>query len=462
MSDTVRLIVFGLLGALIGSAGSDSTPLLGAVIGVLLALHLRDAARIKRLEAGASGVEPVASSRERANLRGRLVATADVVPREEPTAEPDLRGDSDTDTEPTVPERVPQPRADRPSASVRPRVQARLPREPDAVTLALRRAWVFVTGGNPIARVAVLVLFVGLGLLIRYAADEGFFPVEARLLFAAAAGAVLVGLGLLLRKRATAFALTLQGGGVAILYLTTYAAYTLFGFLSSPVAIGLMAIIAIGCGILALVQDEPVLAVIGVAGGFAAPILAGTQDGSHTILFGYYALLNLGVLGIAWTRGWRSVSLVGFAATFVTGGLWGGLAYKPELYASTQPFVLLSFAIYFALSVRFALRSLAAQKPPERSVVVDGSLVFGLPAATFALQAGLVEGIPYGRAWSAVSLAAVYLVGAAVFYRRGEGLRLLADSFLAVGLVFATLAVPLAFQKIVVGALWVLEGAALV
>ena len=143
----------------------------------------------------------------------------------------------------------------------------------------------------------------------------------------------------------------------------------------------------------------------------------------------------------------------------MTGGLWGGLEYRPELYATVQPFVVVNFAIYLALAVRFATRS---ARVPERSVAVDGALVFGLPAATFALQAGLIDGVvPYGRAWSAVVLAAVYLVGAALLRRR-LGVRLLSDAFLAVGLTFATLALPFAFQRVVFGALWVLEGAGLV
>ncbi|MGB3542239.1 DUF2339 domain-containing protein, partial [Rubrivirga sp.] len=278
---------------------------------------------------------------------------------------------------------------------------------------------------------------------------------------AAAAGLVMVGLGWRLRRGTPGFGLTLQGGGVAVLYLTVYSAYALYGILPSLPAIALMAVVSVLCGALAVLQNAPGLAVLGVAGGFAAPVLAGTNDGSHILLLSYYALLNLGVLGVAWSKGWRSVAVVGFVSTFVTGGLWGGLRYSPDLYGSVQPFVILNFAIYLALAVRFAVRS-AQTSTPERALVVDGALVFGLPAATFALQAGLIEGVvPFGRAWSAAILAVVYLVGAGLLRKRRD-LGLLADGFLAVGLAFATLALPLAFERVLVGALWVLEGAGLV
>ncbi|MEM0963978.1 MAG: DUF2339 domain-containing protein, partial [Bacteroidota bacterium] len=160
-------------------------------------------------------------------------------------------------------------------------------------------------------------------------------------------------------------------------------------------------------------------------------------------------------------KGWRSVAVLGFVSTFVTGGLWGGLQYRPALYASVQPFVAISFAIYLTLAVRFAVRS-ARRSAEERALAVDGALVFGLPAATFLLQAGLIEGVvPYGRAWSAALLSVVYLVGFGLLRRR-ERLGLLSDAFLAVGLAFATLALPLAFERVVAGAMWVLEGAGLV
>ena len=340
--------------------------------------------------------------------------------------------------------------------------------------------WDFATGGNPIVRAAVVVVFVGLGLGIRYAVDVGWLSVGLRLAGAAVVGLALVGLGWRLRRGTPGFGLTVQGGGVAVLYLTVYAAYALYGLVPSALAIALMGAVAVACGVLAVSQDAPTLAVLGVAGGFAAPVLAGTPDGNHVLLLAYYALLNLGVLGVAWSKGWRSVAVVGFLSTFVTGGLWGGLQYRPELYATVQPFVVLSFAVYLALAVRFALRSARAE-PPERALAVDGALVFGLPAATFVLQAGLVEGVvPYGRAWSAAVLAAVYLGGAAALRQlkaartldpgeagpttapRAAGARLLADAFLAVGLAFATLALPLAFQRVVFGAMWVLEGAGLV
>ena len=429
------LAALGALAAFLDGAGAGASLLIVAV-GVLASLRFRDAERIGALEARLAALE-AGAEREASGQATPVGSRPPVVV-------------------------VPEAGATSTPARASPVGRVRPARPPllDRVPPELRRVWDFVTGGNAVARAAVVVLFVGMGLGIRYAVDIGVLSVAVRLAAAAVVGLSMVGLGWRLRRGTPGFGLTVQGGGVAVLYLTVYAAYALYGLLPSLVAIVLMGAIAAGCGALALVQNAPGLAVLGVTGGFAAPVLAGTAEGNHVLLLAYYALLNLGVLGAAWAKGWRSVAVVGFVSTFVTGGLWGGLQYRPELYASVQPFVVVNFAIYLALAVRFALRS-AAANPPERSLAVDGGLVFGLPAATFALQSGLVEGLPYGRAWSAAALAAVYL-GGVVWIRRQSGVRLLADAFLAVGLTFATLALPLAFQRVVFGAMWVLEGAGLV
>ncbi len=440
-------------------SGGAWLALLGAGAGAVVALWRSDRARLRQLADRVAALEqaapPVASEPP-------VLVSDDLVP--------DRLAPGDGGPPSPRPPRPPA-RRERPPRPARP--ARRPPWSLDALPPEVRRVWDFATGGNAMARAAIVVLFVGLGLGIRYAVDVGWLSVAVRLAAAAVVGLALVGLGWRLRRGTPGFGLTVQGGGVAILYLTVYAAYALYGLVPSLAAIALMAAVAVACGALAVAQDAPALAVLGVAGGFAAPVLAGTAEGNHVLLLAYYALLNLGVLGVAWSKGWRSVAVVGFLSTFVTGGLWGGLQYQPALYATVQPFVVLNFAIYLALAVRFALRS-ARAAPPERALAVDGALVFGLPAATFALQAGLVEGVvPYGRAWSATVLAVVYLTGAVLLRRLpaqrpadGQspraGVRLLADAFLAVGLTFATLALPLAFQRVVFGAMWVLEGAGLV
>lgn len=317
--------------------------------------------------------------------------------------------------------------------------------------------WSWVTGGNPFLRVGVVVLFFGVAFLLRYAAEHVRFPIEWRLATVALGAFALLGIGWWLRRRRAAYALILQGTAVGILFLTVFAAYRLYALLPAAPAFALLVMLAGFCAVLAVAQDSRALAVAGISGGFLAPILASTGAGSHVALFGYYLVLDAGILAVAWFKAWRVLNVVGFAFTFFIGSFWGAWFYRPELFASTAPFLAAFFLLYVAIALLFARRQALELRSP-----VDGTIVFGTPLVVFLLQTRLVDHIELGAAYSAVGASGFYLLLAAVLARRSQGLRLLKESFLALGIAFATLAIPLAFDARVSAASWALEGAAIV
>jgi uncharacterized membrane protein len=98
------------------------------------------------------------------------------------------------------------------------------------------------------------------------------------------------------------------------------------------------------------------MAVTGIVGGFLAPVLMSTGSGSHVALFSYYAVLNLGIVGISWKKAWRELNVVGFYFTFVIAAVWGGRYYRPRYFSSTEPFLILFFLYYVAISLMYSLR----------------------------------------------------------------------------------------------------------
>ncbi|MCX7256168.1 MAG: DUF2339 domain-containing protein, partial [Polaromonas sp.] len=171
--------------------------------------------------------------------------------------------------------------------------------EPDPFERAVLAARDWLLGGNTIVRVGLVILFIGLSFLVRYAAVAGLFPVELRLAVVGAAALALLAIGFGKRQTRPDFALALQGGGVAVLYLTVFAAFRLYALMPVGLAFGLMIVVcALSCA-LALLQNSSALAVAAFAGGFAVPLLLSTGRGSHVALFSYYAVLNLAILFIA-------------------------------------------------------------------------------------------------------------------------------------------------------------------
>jgi len=315
------------------------------------------------------------------------------------------------------------------------------------------RDWLF--GGNTVVRVGIVVLFFGIAFLLKYAADNSLLPVEIRLAGVALAATALLVLGWRIGESRGAYGLVLQGGAVGALYLTVFAATRLYHLLPVAAALPLMIATCALSAFLAIRQDAPSLAFMGSAGGFLAPLLLSTGGGSHVMLFSYYALLNAGIFAIAWFKAWRALNLLGFVFTFSIGAAWGATAYRPELLASTEPFLILFFVMYVGIALLYAVRRELTLRH-----YVDGTLVFGTPLVVIGLQSALMSGTEFGLAWSAVALAVFYLAIAGWLAPRRARLGLLFDSMFALALIFATLAVPLAFSGPTTSATWAIEGAA--
>ncbi|HJU40456.1 MAG TPA: DUF2339 domain-containing protein, partial [Tahibacter sp.] len=332
------------------------------------------------------------------------------------------------------------------------------PAEPDIVERAVDAVRRWFTEGNVPVKIGVLLLFLGVGALMKYAADQGWLtvPIEWRLAGIAAGAIALLVFAWRKREANRAFALSLQGGAIGILILVVFGAYKLYGLIPPGAAFALLVVLVAGAGVLAVAQDALALAVLGIVGGFLAPILTASDSGNHVALFTYYAVLNAAIFGIAWFKPWRALNLLGFAFTWVIAIAWGTLKYRPELFGSTEPFLVLYYAFYLAIPLLYAWR-----QGDENRGVVDGTLVFGTPLIAFPLQAALLEGDRHDLALSAVVLAATHLV-VAWFVLKRLSYRLLGHSHALLALGFATLAVPLALSARSTACAWAVEGVALV
>lgn len=345
---------------------------------------------------------------------------------------------------------IPAPRTIAALAQTRPPTTPANPDPFDKLGQAIRR---FFTEGNVIVRIGMVVMFFGLSFLVKYASNQGLLPLELRLTAVAAVAIALIVLGWKTRARVGGYGLVLQGGGVAALYLTIFAAAKIYTLMPSAFAFALMFLVVIFGVFLSVLQNAQILALMATAGGFLAPILTSDGSGNHIALFTFYLILNLGILAVAWFKTWRMLNWIGFIFTFVISVVWGVLRYEPQWYWSTQPFLVLFFFLYLALSILFSLK-----QPPRLTGLVDGTLIFGLPLAAFGLQAELLHHTEYGLAVSALVLAIIYgVVARVLLIRHRTTQQLLIESFMGLAVGFATLAIPLAMGAAWTSASWALE-----
>src|SRR5690606_20116898 len=364
--------ILGILGAFFGwlAAAIDEEVLGllgGALAGALLGLVIRQYGRLRALEArlarleGRAAAAPAQAQAAAATpappggfaeaAPAAPAAPASAAPAPAPTTPPSAAPATPaTPAAPPTPPPVPATPAPPPypagsqAAASRP-ARSAPPAEPGALDrlTALVRSWLFE--GNVPVKIGVLVLMFGIASALKYAADAGWLVLPIELRLAGIAAAAIAGLvwGLRSAPRRPAFGLSLQGGAIGVLLLVVFAAFRYYGVIGAGPAFAIVLVLVAGASVLAVRQNAVALAVLGFIGGYLAPVLISTGSGNHIALFSYYALLNAAVFGIAWFRPWRALNLVGFAFTFIIGTLWGAKYYRPELFATVEPFLVLFF-----------------------------------------------------------------------------------------------------------------------
>lgn len=320
-------------------------------------------------------------------------------------------------------------------------------------------------GGNAIVRIGVLVLLVGVILLLRLASDLLAIPIEVRLGAVAIGGAALTltGLTLRLRQNRRSYAISIQGAGLAIVYLTLFAAFRLYTVLPASLTFALLAILAVVSAGLALMQNALPLALLAFGGGFLAPLLTATANNNLPGLFSYYLLLNLALAWMAHYKTWKVLNLLGAVMTFGMAGYLGWNGYEAHMRWPLEGLLLVHLVLYLFIVVRYSQQLAAVPSSESVSMApVDSSLLFGVPLMGFALQAGLLRDIPYALALSSAVLSGLYLALGYKLFDQNRKLVLLTEGVLALGIGFMALVIPLALDAQWTAVGWSVQGTALV
>lgn len=180
--------------------------------------------------------------------------------------------------------------------------------------------WVGVRGAAVLG--GIVLAFAAL-LLLKLSIERGLIPPPVRVLIGYLAGIAALVAGQWLRPRGyAATANALAGSGTVILYGATWAGHRLFGLFGGPVAWGMMALVTVAACLLAWRTRSKVVAGLGLVGGFASPLLLGAGFEHPIGLFGYLLLLDLGLLLLARSQGWRRFGTVCLGLTALYQAAW--------------------------------------------------------------------------------------------------------------------------------------------
>ena len=202
-------------------------------------------------------------------------------------------------------------------------------------------------GARWLLYVGIIAIVVGVSYFEKLAIDNGWIGETARIVQGAVIGLALVYAG---RRFADAgqqrYGEVICGGGIAVLYLSTYAAFNLYALIPASAAFALMCAITALAAWLADRQRSEVLALIAVGGGFATPFLLTGATDAQLALFTYDAVLIAGTMYLAHRRQWPALNAVSYAFTVFTVSSWALRFYRPSSYLTTELFLTLYCAMY--------------------------------------------------------------------------------------------------------------------
>jgi hypothetical protein len=218
--------------------------------------------------------------------------------------------------------------------------------------------WEQFMGAKLFAWLGGFALFLGVAFFVKYSFEHDLIPPEVRVALGFLLGAALIVGGLkITSEKLRVTSRTLVATGVVSLYAVTFACNSVyhFAFFGPIPTFLLMALITATAFVLAVRLRAPVVAILGILGGFLTPVLINTGHDNPPGLFGYLALLNVGLIAVALHRRWFYLVPLGAAGTVLMIFSWAGRFYLPAK-TSVAMLVCLGFSALFIAANALARR----------------------------------------------------------------------------------------------------------
>ncbi|MHC4547183.1 MAG: DUF2339 domain-containing protein [Planctomycetota bacterium] len=227
-------------------------------------------------------------------LRRDIAAPRPPVP--EPAAEP---------LPPPEPVPEPPPRPEPPP----PRRAPRVVRPPPAPAPAPARSLEEKIGLIWFTRIGALVGIVAAGWFFKYMVDNDWVGPWGRVTIGGLAGLALLGWGELLargkKKTHPVFVQGVLGLGLALLLIASYASFAFYDLLPLPVTFGIVALLCLFGGALAVHHRSEAILVLSLLAAFLNPVMLSTGVDRPLVLFSYLLVMTGAALAVGVKLGFR-------------------------------------------------------------------------------------------------------------------------------------------------------------
>jgi uncharacterized membrane protein len=314
-------------------------------------------------------------------------------------------------------------------------------------------------------RIGILAVLISMALFLKMAINNHWIGPLGRVLVGLIAGAGLIAWSERIRSRGyPGFSYSLKALGSGILYLSLWAAFSLFHLIPAAAAFAAMIVVTAFNGFMSWLQDSELLALYAIVGGLSVPILVSTGENHEVTLFSYLLLLDFAVLVLVALRPWSRLLFGAFTGTvlFVL-GWW--VAYYSDAQSGHTAFFIGCFFILFAIAPRLARVSEGKTQVSGWDALALVLLPVGNAALGFLAFYNIFNSpnSKWAGPWLAVGFAAFYLLllRLPALGRWHETPALLSAIHVTAAVVFLSIAIPLQAQGRWLTIGWLTEGTAL-
>ncbi|HZE12533.1 MAG TPA: DUF2339 domain-containing protein, partial [Chthoniobacterales bacterium] len=277
------------------------------------------------------------------------------------------------------------------------------------------------------------VLFLGIVFLVKYSFENNLITPAMRVAIGTVVGIVLIATGWFTATRNYRVSgQSLCATGVLVLYGNIFAAHVFYRLIALGPAFASMAVVTAVAFFLAVRMNAQVIVILGLLGGFLTPVLLSTGVDNPTALFGYIAVLNIGVAAVALRKRWDYLVLLAAAGTIIMEFAWADKFFV-ERKAN------IAFAIFIGFEVQFlAIFAWARRLHPPANWTARSAIALSLAALAwgFCFLSYREFGLRPGFLFTYIFVAEAGLLGLALLYAKRNLLVPLAG-----GIVFVFLSI---------------------
>lgn len=315
-------------------------------------------------------------------------------------------------------------------------------------------------------RIGIVAMLIGVAWFLKFAFDNHWVGPAGRVLIGLVSGAALIAWSERFRSKGyLAFSYSLKAVGSGVLYLSLWAAFSMYHLISPGVTFAGMVLVTAFNAFIAWRQNAELLAVYAIVGAFSTPLLLSTGRNEEVFLFSYLLMMNAATMALLVLKGWNRLLVLSFIGTVAFYWGWYWQFYTPAAFTKTAFFLALFVLLFAAATILARQKRVHAEQDDAARVLVSlANAAFGF-LGYYAMLSSNGSARNTALAWCSVGFGAFYLGVRKLMERTpvaGTRLASLADIQLSIAIVFLTLAVPLAVHGHWVTAGWMAEGTVLV